>query len=371
MELVISKFEGEIQQRILDKLNTEYFSTGKYVKDQMSVSPKVLSSLMLSSSVVGTGISSAISPQLFIATANPKNLMSLGMLSKGSAVIGEGGKIIKQAGFVPVPGAIPVVAPLMAVNALTSVAMLQQFSVVNEKLFTIQTSINKVLARQEATSIAELFTAVHMIDEIYSQYGQMGLFSADMLVRLALMERDIAILSRRYRLLEELTMDDASKDSFDNQDAYCAILTSFLNLRVKYLRTCVDVQENPQFVRQSKEGFSEVLKDSINLWDKLLNKSEKMKAHIEALTAQVETENVFEKITKSQKKELSRKKDAYTSVMEKERVILQDFHKLIDLAKQMSESSNEHKSPTIIYWNDVNGEHCFTTNEQILDILES
>lgn len=56
MELVISEFNGEIQQRILDKMNMEYLSTGKFVKDQRSISPKILSSLMLSSGAAGTAM---------------------------------------------------------------------------------------------------------------------------------------------------------------------------------------------------------------------------------------------------------------------------------------------------------------------------
>jgi len=54
MELLISKLSDEMRQIILDKMNKEYFSTGKFVKDQMSVSPQILSSVILSSSVAGT-----------------------------------------------------------------------------------------------------------------------------------------------------------------------------------------------------------------------------------------------------------------------------------------------------------------------------
>ena len=87
MELVISEFNGEIQQRILDKMNLEYLSTGKFVKDQRSISPKILSSLMLSSGAAGTAISATMSSSLFMATANPATLMSLGS-GVGSAVMG-------------------------------------------------------------------------------------------------------------------------------------------------------------------------------------------------------------------------------------------------------------------------------------------
>jgi hypothetical protein len=57
LELVISEFNGEIRQRILDNMNMEYLSTGKFVKDQRSISPKILSMLMLSNGAAGTAVS--------------------------------------------------------------------------------------------------------------------------------------------------------------------------------------------------------------------------------------------------------------------------------------------------------------------------
>ena len=155
-------------------------------------------------------------------------------------------------------------------------------------------------------------------------------------------------------------------------DTFCTMLASFLNLRVKYLRISVDIQENPQFVQRSSESFAALLKDDINLWDKLLNKSEKMKSDIEESAAQLEKANLLERIAQiSKEKELSRKKDEYTNAMEKERVILKDFHSLIDNAKQISETTSTQALPTLVYWHDDVGEHCIATNEQILEPVGS
>jgi hypothetical protein len=224
-----------------------------------------------------------------------------------------------------------------------------------------------MLARQEATPVAELFAALHLVDEIYLQYGQSGHFSTDMLIRLALAERDAMILSRRYEMLENSERSGAEKN-FDNYDTYCTMLASFLNLRVKYMRTCVDVQENPQFVKHSSEYFSELLKDNINLWDTLLNKSDKMKDEIDVLTAQLKNVKSMNLISKkSLEVDLAKKKDEYSAVMAKERVILKDFHSLIATAKQISETAVTPTIPTLIYWHDSEGEHCIATSEQVLD----
>ena len=247
--------------------------------------------------------------------------------------------------------------------------MLQQFSALDKKLDAIKGSIDAMMARQEVTKVAELFTAVNIVDEIYLQYGQAGHFSTDMLIRLALAELDAMRLSRRYEMLESSDSDEKSAKSFDNYDTYCTMLSSFLNLRVKYLRTCVDVQENPQFIQRSSENYSVLLKDTISLWDRLLSKSEKMKDDIEVLEKKVENANVIQKIAQSSKKELSKKKDEYTAVIEKERIILKDFHSLIDLAKQISETPESKTLPTLLYWHDADGEHCIATNENVFEAV--
>lgn len=363
-ELVISEFTGEIQKRILDRMNSEYLSTGKFVKDQMSVSPKVWSSLMLSGGAAGAAASSAMSSKLYMATAPITSLMKLSSGGVGSAVMGPKG-IVRHAGFVSagVGSSFPVVAPLMAMQALSTVVMLQQFSAMDKKLDAIKGSIDKMLARQEVTKVAELFTALHIVDEIYAQYGRTGRFSIDMLIRLALAEHDAMSLSRRYEMLENSRSNDAAQGF----DTYCTMLASFLNLRVKYLRTCVDVQENPQFVQRSSENFAALLKDNIILWDTLLHKSEKIKDDVRESEAQLENANVFQKITQAPKaKELLRKKEAYHAALENERTIMQDFLILIDIAKQMSEVTDTQTLPTVLYWHDSEGEHCIATNEQAL-----
>ena len=368
MELVISEFNGEIRQRILDNMNMEYLSTGKFVKDQRSISPKILSMLMLSSGAAGTAVSATISSSLFMATANPATLMSLGS-GVGSAVMGAHG-IVAQAPFIAVASSIPVVAPLMVMQALSTIVLLQQFSTMDKKLDAIKGSIDKMLARQEVTKVAELFAAVNIVDEIYLQYSQTGRFSTDMLIRLALAERDALMLSRRYEMLENSEARNSTANDFANVDTFCTMLASFLNLRVKYLRISVDIQENPQFVQRSSESFAALLKDDINLWDKLLNKPEKMKSDIDEKAAQLEKDKFrFAQISKE--KELSRMKDEYANALEKERVILKDFHSLIDIAKQISETTITQALPTLVYWHDDEGEHCIATNEQILEPVGS
>ena len=97
----------------------------------------------------------------------------------------------------------------------------------------------------------------------------------------------------------------------------------------------------------------------------------KMKSDIKESEAQLGNAKGLQKINviakAFERKELSRKKDEYTAVMEKERVILNDFSALINSAKQLSEKASAQILPTIMYWKNEDGEHCIATNEQVLD----
>jgi hypothetical protein len=371
MDMVVSQFGSELQQKIIGELNKEYLQTGKYIKDQISVSPKTLSALILAGSTIGTAGSAAVSPLLFMATANPDALVRHGG-GVLSVARGEDGRFIYQAPFIPLASSIPVVAPLMALQTLSTIIIIQQFSIIDKKIDTIKDTMTKMLARQEVTKVAELFSAFGIVDEIYLQYEKIGKFSTDMLIRLALAERDALILSKRYEMLENSKDGDESADSYADYDTYCTMMSSFLNLRVKYLRTCVDIQENPQFVRHSSDNFNTTLKDSINMWDELLQKSDKIKKDISEAVKQAEQEGGLLKVVrKTREKELSRKKDEYTALLEKERLILRDFHSLIDISKRMCEPKTVQTAPTFIYWRDRDGEHCIATNDKLPETVQS
>ncbi len=232
----------------------------------------------------------------------------------------------------------------------------------------IKEAIDKIMARQEVTKLAELFSAVHTVDEIYYQYNKSGRFTTDMLIRLALVERDAKILSRRYEILENSNTEGISDNDIYNYDTFCTMLSSFLNIRVSQLRVNVDIQENPESAQHSSDSFMVLLKDTISLWNKILHKSDKMKSDIDGMSTKLESAKGLQKIAQlTKEKELSRMKDKYTAAIEKERVILRDFHSLIDTVQQIVEQTNDQSLPTLIYWCDHNGEHCITTNESILD----
>jgi hypothetical protein len=366
-KVYLTEIRDEQQRYLLDKMKTECLSSGKYADGQISVSPKIMSSVIAAAGATLTSISSEFSGKLFMATANPDMLMRVGS-GITAAVRGAQGRIVSVAPFVPVAGALPVVAPLMAMQALTTVAMLQQLGAIDKKLDTIKETIDKLLIRQEATVVGELLSAVKLVDEIYDQYDTARCFSVDMLIRLAFAEHDASRLFARYSILNSIGGNAVSATA-TNSDTYLMVLASFLNLRIKYLRTCVDVQENPLFAQKSSDSLREMLGDNLSLWDGLLRRPSELHAEIETVEHGLEDGNKLLNMARkmSSDKDLTRLKGEYASALAMVNNIQTDFYQLIAGVKETLQiGSDNQASPLLLYWDDEQGEHCFATNEEEL-----
>jgi hypothetical protein len=86
---VLFAFNGKIKNDLISRFKENYNVEGDYIKDGGRISPQSILAL------IGTGggalgLSAAASGQLFLATANPTTLMTIGN-GVGSAVMGAGG----------------------------------------------------------------------------------------------------------------------------------------------------------------------------------------------------------------------------------------------------------------------------------------
>lgn len=379
-ELAVFEFQGELRELLISSLREGYLATGNYVPDAKAVSPQGAMSLAVAGSAAGaTALSAAFSSTLFMATANPATLMTLGN-GVGSAVMGASG-IIAQAPFIAVASSLPVVAPILAIQALNTAVMMQQFEQVDRKLDIIKSTLDKVLARVEATHAGELLTASRIVDDVYSQYSMEGSFSHDMLVRLALAERDAKALAARFRQLVEArsTTDvgDLEEIQQANYDAHSAMLASFVALRVSYLRVCVDMQENPKSVSTSMEQLKSVIDDGIEFWQQLQDRSRALRDGIQQLETKLQEMNWAERNFPggegaALEKQLAMRNAAYTSTMESEREIMTEFHSLIASARGTRKALDAPTptvgkgTPTLVYWKDETGEHSFVTEENLV-----
>lgn len=380
-ELAVFEFQGELRDLMLSSLREGFLTTGSYAPDAKAVSTQSAMSIAVAGSGAGlTALSAHLAPTLFVATADPATLMRLGSGGYGAAVMGAKG-ITAHAGFIPVSSSLPVVAPLMAMQALNTAVMMQQFKLVDQKLDAIKHTLDRVLAGMEATHSGQLLATSLIVDDIYRQYELDGAFSQDMLVRLALAERDAKGLAARSRQLVEgrngTDVEDPKDVEQANYDAHSAMLASFVDLRISYLRVCVDMQENPKSVSSSMENLKVAIDDGIEFWEALQSRSKGLKASIDALEASTRGKGWADFLPvigdgAANEEKLERLKAAWASTMESELKIMSQFHSLVDSARTTRKAldaavpSSSGTSPTLVYWQDEAGDHAFVTEQNLI-----
>lgn len=372
-EIAIFEFQGTLRDLMVSSMRSGYLTTGNYLSDAKAVSPQGVMSMAVSGAALGgTALSASLSSSLYMATADPSSLMKLGR-GVGSAVMGATG-ITGQAPFIPIASSIPVVAPLMAMQAMTTAVTLRQFQKVDQKLDAIKDKLNAAIARTEATHVGELLTASKVVDEVGQIYDQEGSFSGDMLARLALAERDVGTLAERSRFLVESHALEAGARAEDveraNYDAYSAMLASFVDLKIAYLRVCVDLQEHPRSVETSVERLKLKIGNDLVFWEALLSQSDRLKEAIAARTRDLADMSKAKRLLPgavggagTTEKEIKALNDAYTTTIVSEKNLLKGFDSLIESAKQTLETLKHPltgpSTPTLVYWRDDDGEHSF------------
>lgn len=380
-QIAVFEFQGEIRDVLLENLRSTMLATGSFAPDAKAVSPQTVMSLVAAGSgASGVALSAKMSETLFMATANPASLMALKSGGVGSAVMGPNG-IVRHAGFVPIASSLPIVAPLMAMQTLSTIAVLREFRKVDQKLDLIKSTLDIAIARSEATHVGELLTASEILDEVYSHYDREGAFSHDMLARLALAERDVRRLAERFRYLVDShevgplgQIPDVQRASFD---AHSALLASFLDLRVAYLRVCVDMQEHPRCVDSSLAQMKAKIASVTVFWETLIHRSDELRRAIADAEKHLDELPWVEKVLPEfiggrgamAGQHLRVLQAAYVATMENELGIMKDFDELIHSARRTLQALDERNSaesgpsPTLVYWQDEDGRHSFYSSE--------
>jgi len=259
---------GPMKDAILDRFRMTYQVKGTCINSGGVADEKTMLGVV-AGGLAALKASAAASGTLFIATADPASLMVIGN-GVGSAVM-AGGHIVAQAPFISIAGALmPVAAPLLAFQALSTILILDQFKTINRRLIAIERVINRVLQRQEATFFGQANSACLRLESLEKEFLATKRFTLDMITRLALVEDTINENVERYKFLyeaesidEELTGDDLI---VKQNDAYMAIELSALDIRVGVLRVRLTIQENPGYVRQSVTALISKVERYEKLW---------------------------------------------------------------------------------------------------------
>ena len=224
--------------------------------------------------MIGTGsatASSLFAGNVFLATANPATLMTIGT-GVGSAVM-DGGKIVAQAPFVAASGAlIPVVAPMMLFTAVSSVMMSARLDRVQKSLGRIEEAVGAVHDLLSAADYALLERAAIQIDRVRSEFEDRRRFASDVPAKLSLVEHGVGQLRDKYRLLmtRDVQSEDRARSAVSNLTVF--FLASLCELQVDLLQLYLALQNDPdvvegrqlelrQKIERYDEGFRQALDD--------------------------------------------------------------------------------------------------------------
>ena len=203
-----------------------------------------------------TAASSLLAGNVFLATANPATLMTIGS-GVGSAVMGPAG-IVGQAPFVAASSAlIPVVAPVMLFTTVSSLMVCARLDRAQETLGQLADLVERVRRLLEAEDYARLETAAERIDEIRSEFQRCGRFASDVPDRLARVEHDVSLLCSKYGLL-------ATGDIRSEADARSAVsdlnrlfLASLYDIQIDVLQLYLALQNDPDVVEFRRSRLRE------------------------------------------------------------------------------------------------------------------
>ncbi len=394
-EFALLSFDGKIRDQIIKHFNNHFLVEGDHIKNGGVSSPKTMLSI-IGSGAGSLGIAGATSGQLFMATANPATLMAIGN-GVGSAVVGSTG-IVAQAPFIPVTGALmPVVAPLIAFQVISTLTIMNEFQKINEKLDNIQKTINDIIKRDEATFLGEIISASNRISDIQNQFAISNKFTNDMIIRLALLEDKINPIFERYNYLYSNNIIQSTNQQynkteyyehylryniddfkFKQSDAYMAVISSILDIRIDLLRIKLNIQENPGYLNKSAYQLTEKVGYYKELWQNIRKNGEDIQHISNDISRVVDDMSWWSKNAPNwlggKSKQIEKLK--HNSInFEKQKLDLDIIDNAEDITKKINpigmESNKEldtlsHKT-NLVYWRDDKGENSYYTDDIMIN----
>ena len=225
--------------------------------------------------IMGAGAavsSSLMAGNIFLATANPASLMSIGA-GVGSAVMDPGG-IVAQAPFIAASSAIiPVVAPVMFFMTVSSMMMSARFDRVQSSLDQLTDAVQELLKREVAGDSGVVVGANERLQDITAEFDGSRRFTPEMKIRLAFVERDLSTIHAKYGIIStgRITSSVAAEPAAGDQHLYA--LSGIASIHVDRLRLKLALQDNPDDLARSvlalgskidayEDGFRKLLDDN-------------------------------------------------------------------------------------------------------------
>ena len=221
-----------------------------------------------------TAASSLLAGNVFLATANPATLMTIGT-GVGSAVMGPTG-IVAAAPFVAASGAlIPVVAPVMLFMTVSSVVLSARIELAQRTLGRMEEVVDRVRRFRDEDDCAQFDTAAQRIDQIRSEFERCHRFASNVQSKLAIVEDEVIRLRARYggRMTEDVGDVGSEDDALSAvSDLKRFFLASLYDIQVDLLQMYLALQNDPDVVKdrqsqlrgkikQYRDDFRQLLAD--------------------------------------------------------------------------------------------------------------
>ena len=199
-----------------------------------------------------TAAASLLAGNVFLATANPVTLMTIGA-GVGSAVMGPAG-IVAQAPFVAASSALlPVVAPVMLFMTVSSMITGARLDRLQTTLGALAEILERVRHLMEAEAYATLQSATKQLDEIRSQFEHSQRFTPAMRAELVQARGDLKRLHYQFGHLARREIHSENDAKMAVSDINLFFLSSLMDIRADVLRLYLTLQDDPAFAGRRQE----------------------------------------------------------------------------------------------------------------------
>ncbi len=203
-----------------------------------------------------TAASSLAAGNVFLATANPETLMVL-RDGLGTAIMGEGGRIIGHAQFIPAGAAIlPVVAPVMLFMTASSLIIAARLDRMQRTLGTLSEVLARVHQVMEAGMYAKFQNPAKVLDEIWSEFKDSQRFTDDMKADLVQARSNMNRLHHQSWRLASRKIGSENDARMWMADVDLFFRSSLMDIRADVLRLFLTLQDDLGFAEKRQAALS-------------------------------------------------------------------------------------------------------------------
>lgn len=220
--------------------------------------------------VAGTASSSLLAGNVFLATANPATLMTIGT-GVGSAVMGPAG-IVAQAPFVAASTALtPVVAPLMLFATVAAVVTGARLDRVQRGLGRLSDAVDRSQRVLDAKDYARFETAASLLDGLGSEFARFGRFGTGDTTTLELARQTTNELRAQFGQLAEgpVASEDGARNAVADLNRF--FLATILDLQSEVLRVYLALQEDSERVEHRQSRLRQKIERCVGRFHEILD----------------------------------------------------------------------------------------------------